>query len=213
MSARKHDSTASKVIAELKRAGRPCTTFELARAAGFQTRKDINPILYGLEREHQLKRVQETPPRWQLTHGGVMQGVSSGGGHSSRERGRGRGWGIGRGRGRGAPPTGSPAGYKFPPNPQYNFASLTLSSSALPLGGSILSVLHNAGRSLTAPEIAKALDFASHSSVNPTLHAMKKEGTLVMQQSNKNSAPLWSLPGWNFGPPSQFDKDPFCCIL
>lgn len=56
---------------------------------------------------------------------------------------------------------------------------------------------------MTALEIAKALDFSSRSSVNPTLYAMEKEGTLVMQQPNKNSAPLWSLPGGNFGSPSR----------
>ena len=304
MSARKHDSTASKVIAELKRAGRPCTTLELARAAGCQTRKDINPTLYRMERERSVKKVQDTPPRWQLTHGRVMQGVSSGGGHSSRDRGT--GWGRGRGRGRGAPPTSSSTGYKFSPNPQFNFPSLPPSSSssscanlgfgrgrgraaiiptgstsqplkappsatplrtspsrnapssamfirtgpsqnapssaqpltsgpsrsappsapllrtgpsrsapphrtspaksatpsATPLSARILDVFHKSVRSMTALEIAKALDFSSRSSVNPTLYAMEKEGTLVMQQPDKNSAPLWSLPGGNFGSPS-----------
>lgn len=132
MSFRKHDSIATKVINELKRSGRPCTTLEVARALGMQNRKEINPTLYNMQKQGLLKKVQETPPLWQLTPRGtgVMQGVSGSGGHRG-DRGRGRGRGRGS-RGRGAPPTSSPPGYKFPSNPQYNFPPSATSLSANP---------------------------------------------------------------------------------
>ena len=221
MSHRKPDSLSWNVINELKRVGRPRTTLELARALGMN-RKEINPTLYGMESRGLIQKIQESPPRWQLSQGGVIQGVS--GAH-----GRGRG----RGRGRGVPPTSvsvSPPGYQFPANPRYKFPSSSTSANigfgrgrgknqslpatttmatpnfpkfsahpSPPLRARLQEALGKAVKPLTALELAKQLDFSSRSSVNPDLYAMEKEGVVIRHQPNPNSAPVWSLPGRNFG--------------
>ena len=227
MSFRKHDSVPSLVIGEIKRSGRPCTTLELARAVGMNTRKEINPTLYKMERQGMLKKVQDQPPLWQVAQGGTMQGMGVNTGAHGRDRdNRGRG----RGRGRGTTPTsGSPPGFKFPSNPQYQFPSSTSAnigfgrgrgrppphptnttppaprftappsiSSTPPLRARLQQVLSTAAKPLTALELAKQLDFSSRSSVNPDLYAMEKEGVVIRHQLNPNSPPVWSLPGRNF---------------
>ena len=227
MSFRKHDSVPSLVIGEIKRSGRPCTTLELARAIGMNTRKEINPTLYKMERQGMLKKVQDQPPLWQVAQGGPMQGMGVNTGAHGRDRdNRGRG----RGRGRGTTPTsGSPPGFKFPSNPQYQFPSSTSANigfgrgrgrppphptnttplppkftappsipSSPPLRARLQQVLSTATKPLTALELAKQLDFSSRSSVNPDLYAMEKEGVIIRHQPNPNSPPVWSLPGRNF---------------
>ena len=219
MSYRRNDSLSSGVINELKRVGRSCSTLELARALGMN-RKDINPTLYSMKSQNLLQKVQETPPRWQLTQGGVMQGVS--GAH-------GRGRGRGRGRAKGAPPTSSPPGYKFPANPQYEFPSSSSANLGFgrgrgrtpiptsnttgtqsmthfnqpPLRTRLQEALLKASKPLTALELAKQLDFSSRSSVNPDLYAMEKEGAVCRHQPDPNSAPVWFLPRRTMGSASQ----------
>ena len=226
MSSRKHDSIVLKVISELKRFGKPRTTLEVARALGIQKRKELNHTLYTMQDQGMVRKVQESPPAWQLIQSGVMQGVGASGGHS-----RDRGMGRGRGRGRGAPPTQSPPGYKFPANPQYNFPASSTSSvnigfgrgrgrssvpttstgtqnvtqhqSAPPLRARIREVLCRAVKPLTALEVAKQLDFSSRSSVNPDLYQMEKERVVCRHQPNPNSPPLWFLPGKGPGQSNQ----------
>ena len=231
MSHRKSDTISDNVINELKRVGKPRTTLELARALGM-SRKDVNPTLYGMESRGLIQKIQESPPRWQLSRGGVMQGVR---GAHGRGTGRGRGRGGG---GRGAPPTSvSPHGYQFPVNSQYrfpssatsanigfgrgrgvanppalptsmptaapNFPPISATNPSPPLRTRLQEALGKAVKPLTALELAKLLDFSSRSSVNPDLYAMEKEGVVIRQQSNPNSPPVWSLPGRNFRSTSQ----------
>ena len=93
MSFRKHDSVPSLVIGEIKRSGRPCTTLELARAVGMNTRKEINPTLYEMERQGALKKVQDQPPLWQVAQGGPMQGMGvNTGAHGRQQRKGERAW-------------------------------------------------------------------------------------------------------------------------
>ena len=232
MSFRKHDPVPSRVIGEIKRSGRPCTTLELARAVGMNSRKEINPTLYKMAQQGVLKKVQEQPPLWQVAQGGPMQGVNTGAHGRDRDH---RGTGRGRGRGRGATPTsGSPPGFKFPSNPQYQFPSSTSANIGFgrgrgkppsfptstttaapkfiapfsihpspPLRARLQEVLSKAAKPLTALELAKQLDFSSRSSVNPDLYAMEKEGVVIRHQPNPNSPPVWSLPGRNFGSTAQ----------
>ena len=233
MSFRKHDSVPSRVIGEIKRSGRPCTTLELARAVGMNSRKEINPTLYKMAQQGLLKKIQDQPPLWQVAQGGQMQGIGVNTGAYGRDRDhRGRG----RGRGRGATPTSaSPPGFKFPANPQYQFPSSStmanfgfgrgrgkappLPTSAAtaapkftapssihpspPLRTRLQDALGKAVKPLTALELAKQLDFSSRSSVNPDLYAMEKEGLVIRHQPNPNSPPVWSLPGRNFRSTSQ----------
>ena len=106
-----HDSIVSKVIRELKRSGKPCTTLEVARAVGLQSRKDVNPTLYNMQRQGLLRKVREQPPLWQLTQSGEMQfGIGPGSKLRGTLQSPGDGLGRGRGRGRGAPQTNLPPG-------------------------------------------------------------------------------------------------------
>ena len=224
MSFRKHDTVPSRVIGEIKRSGRPCTTLELARAVGMNSRKEINPTLYKMAQQGVLKKVQDQPPLWQVAQGGSVQGIGVNTGVHGRDRDH---RGMGRGRGRGATPTtGSPPGFKFPSNPQYQFPSSTSANIGFgrgrgkppplpastttvaprftapssvhpspPLRARLHEVLGKAAKPLTALELAKQLDFSSRSSVNPDLYAMEKEGVVIRHQPNPNSPPVWSLPG------------------
>ena len=228
MSFRKHDSVPSLVIGEIKRSGRPCTTLELARAVGMNSRKEINPTLYKMAQQGVLKKVQDQPPLWQVVQGGPIQGIGVNTGAHGRDRDFSRG--RGRGRGRGTPTSShSPPGFKFPSNPQYQFPSSTSANIGFgrgrgkpvpfptsvtpiapkftapssippspPLRARLQEVLSKAAKPLTALELAKQLDFSSRSSVNPDLYAMEKEGVVIRHQPNTSSPPIWYLPGRNF---------------
>ena len=106
------------VIEFIRKAGKPSTTLEIAKALG-RPRKELAHILYDLQRRGKLLRVQESPPTWQLP-----QQPTSLGNHSSMNKLRG---GVlrtaGRGRGRGRSPTPPSAGYPFDRHMQrgYNF--------------------------------------------------------------------------------------------
>ena len=57
----------SRVLDTLKGASRPLSTLELARSVGLQTRKQINPTLYALEKEGKIHKVGDVPPMWSLS--------------------------------------------------------------------------------------------------------------------------------------------------
>ena len=43
------------------------TTLEIAKNIGLTTKKEVNPTVYGMERQGIIKRVQMSPPTWELT--------------------------------------------------------------------------------------------------------------------------------------------------
>ncbi len=49
-----------------KRVGHKASAMEIARYLGFQTKKDANRVLYEMQKRGILRKVQESPPVWQL---------------------------------------------------------------------------------------------------------------------------------------------------
>ena len=49
-----------------KRIGRKASAAELAKHVGFPTKKGVNPLLYDMQKRGVIRRVQESPPLWQL---------------------------------------------------------------------------------------------------------------------------------------------------
>ncbi len=81
------------VVEHLKRVGGSCSTLDIAKAVGM-TRKEINHIIYELQSRGALRRVQQSPPVWELVQD--MRGSQSlimklRGGATRMGRGRGRG--------------------------------------------------------------------------------------------------------------------------
>ena len=56
----------SRVLDTLEGASEPLSTLELAHAVRVQTRKQINPTLYALEREGKIRKVGDVPVMWSL---------------------------------------------------------------------------------------------------------------------------------------------------
>ena len=111
----------SAVVDYLKRAGRSCTTLEIAKAVG-KPRKELNRTIYELQRKGVLLRVQESPPLWELAQN--MRGAMN--------RLRGDAARIGRGRGRGRSPTPpTSAGYSFHHQNSFKFPAPV---SSVPFG-------------------------------------------------------------------------------
>ena len=124
----------SAVVDYLKRAGRSCTTLEIAKAVG-KPRKELNRTIYELQRKGVLLRVQESPPLWELAQN--MRGAMN--------RLRGGATRIGRGRGRGrspTPPTSGSAGYSFQHQKSFNFPAPV---SSVPFGAVHSSAFTNTG--------------------------------------------------------------------
>ena len=59
-------STESKIINFLKSQGRPCNTGSIRLSVGAATKKEINPILYSMQRKGTITKIQESPPTWKL---------------------------------------------------------------------------------------------------------------------------------------------------
>ena len=57
----------SRVLDCLGRADRSLSALEIARSVGVQTRKQINPTLYTLERDGKIRKVGDVPAIWSLT--------------------------------------------------------------------------------------------------------------------------------------------------
>ena len=58
------DALDERAYAELLRRGGPTKPLDLAKALGLQTKKDVNPQLYSLEKQGRARKTQETPPLW-----------------------------------------------------------------------------------------------------------------------------------------------------
>ena len=60
-----------------KRLGRKASAVDIARHLGFPSKKGVNPLLYSLQKRGLLKKVQESPPIWQLVKGNAPGGPAS----------------------------------------------------------------------------------------------------------------------------------------
>ena len=60
-----------------KRLGRKASAVDIARHLGFPSKKGVNPLLYSLQKRGLLKKVQESPPIWQLVKGNQPGGPVS----------------------------------------------------------------------------------------------------------------------------------------
>ena len=74
-----------RIIELLKRRmGRKASAAELAKHVGFPTKKGVNPLLYDMQKRGVIRRVQESPPLWQLivtaTNSGPGGYLQAGGG-------------------------------------------------------------------------------------------------------------------------------------
>ena len=202
------ESSKLKIISTLKRLRRPCTTLDLAKGLGVK-RNEINPLLYELQRQGLIKKVQESnPPLWDLTeygntYGSIKKGVSTG--QSS----------IGKGRGRGLlslpqTPSISAQEMHLQTRPDYAFGqgkttSLHAQSPFSFQGHSksptkqnqngtqlrIIRVLEGSTKPLTALEVAKSLGLTTRKEVNPDLYDLQKKGVVSMDQAL--GPPVWTL--------------------
>ena len=57
----------SRVLDALNGTSRPLSALELAHSVGLQTRKQINPTLYALEKEGKIRKVGNVPAMWSLS--------------------------------------------------------------------------------------------------------------------------------------------------
>ena len=56
----------SRVLDTLKAASEPLSTLELAHAVRVQTKKEIYPTLYALERQGKIRKSGDVPAMWSL---------------------------------------------------------------------------------------------------------------------------------------------------
>ena len=56
-----------RILDTLRRSSRPLTALELARTVGMQTRKEINPTLYALEKHGKIRKIGNVPATWFLS--------------------------------------------------------------------------------------------------------------------------------------------------
>ena len=197
------------IVNTLKSLRRPCTTLDLARALGVK-RGEVNPILYDMQRQGLLKKVQESnPPMWDLTDAGFTYGIrksDAAGKIPARGRGRGRGllgiseptaWN---------PPVGaqtqahSQSAFSFQsqvPSSSPSSSPFTFQGNSAPtqnrsgLQSKILQALGAAKKPLTALEVAHDVGLKTRKEVNPDLYALEKEG--VVSMSTASGPPKWIL--------------------
>ena len=69
------EALSSRVLESLREASRSLSALKLAHAVGLQTKKEIYPTLYALERQGKIRKVSDTPAMWSLaTHSRKRQG-------------------------------------------------------------------------------------------------------------------------------------------
>jgi len=191
---KKVDQSVVDQIMDGLRDGQPRKTLELAKFCGFQTKQEINPTLYYMQKQRLLAKVLDSPPTWKLNsadpvvnlfHSNAAPGdlINTNNNNSARHI---------------LPPP--PATLQTPSQ----VITLTLEnlnlgeSSAVPtsiISGAvpdqILAVI-----SKSDPEpahsnaIAKAIGMRNKKQINPTLFDMQRKGLILKVQE---SPPLWSL--------------------
>ena len=181
-----------RVLDTLKAASEPLSTQKLAHAVGVQTRKQINPTLYALEREGKIRKSGDAPAMWSLnvrfednSHKSAMP--TAGGGV------------VGRGAAyRSAQRDVISQHYQSQQQevavgPSEIAAASTSSTGSQSSGieGQVLGFLCRTPKACTALEIAKALGYQTSTDVKPHLYAMAKDGLISRVEGQR--APQWSI--------------------
>lgn len=169
------DSLDGHVLDALSKSSGPLSTLEVAKAVGLQTRKQINPTLYALEKRGKVRKVSETPATWVLRHPHLdtpQQPVTL----ATRDA-------VGRG-----------VAYHAAQRATTGHHSQTHHSEASEdstTEGRVVAFLAKASNPVTALDIAKALGYQSRKAVNPLLYAMAKDGLIHLIEGQ--GAPQWQL--------------------
>ena len=190
------DLLPERLLKELKNRSRPVTTLELAKSVGV-TRKQANPVLYNLERQGKIRKVQQQPPTWIMSCPPRSEVRPSTWGPGQRGRGRGRGAWLSR-----ISASGVPVGVGDRGRPQTSGFYIPQNSGASPVcppsspqtGALQVKLVGLLGRSTqpqTALELARALGYPSRKAVNPTLYALEKDGAILRIEGQ--GPPKWSL--------------------
>ena len=182
----------SRVLDTLKAASEPLSTQKLAHAVGVQTRKQINPTLYALEREGKIRKSDDAPAMWSLnvrfvdnSHKSAMP--TAGGGA------------VGRGAAyRSAQRAFISQHYQSQqqevavvPSQITAASTSSMGSQSSGIEGQVLGFLCRTPKACTALEIAKALGYQTSTDVKPHLHAMAKDG--LISRVEGQGAPQWSI--------------------
>lgn len=61
------DKLSESIIKAMQAHGEPMLTIDIAKALGYQTRSQVNPKIYELEKAGKVIKVQAQPPIWKLT--------------------------------------------------------------------------------------------------------------------------------------------------
>ena len=182
----------SRVLDTLEGASRPLSTLELAHAVGVQTRKQINPTLYALERDGKIRKVGDVPAMWSLNNrledNSRKSAMPTAGGGA-----------VGRGAAyRSAQRASISQHYQSQQQevavvPSQIAAASTSSTGSQSSGieGQVLGFLCRTPKACTALEIAKALGYQTRKDVNPHLYAMAKDG--LISRVEGQGAPQWNI--------------------
>ncbi|XP_071795376.1 uncharacterized protein [Asterias amurensis] len=65
-----------KLLSALCQQKDPIHSNELAKLVGYRSKKDINPTLFGMQKQGLVRKVSESPPLWVVTHHGRQSMVS-----------------------------------------------------------------------------------------------------------------------------------------
>ena len=182
----------SHVLDTLKAASRPLSTLELARAVGLQTKNQINPILYALEREGKIRKSGDVLAVWSLN---VRFADNS---HKSAMH-----TAVGGAVGRGAAYRSAQRAFisqhyqsqqqevAVGPSEIAAASTSSIGSQSSGIEGQVLGFLCRTPKACTALEIAKALGYQTSTDVKPHLHAMAKDGLISRVESQ--GARQWSI--------------------
>eukprot|EP00117_Sycon_ciliatum_P015250 scpid52705/ scgid15180/ Double-stranded RNA-specific adenosine deaminase; 136 kDa double-stranded RNA-binding protein; Interferon-inducible protein 4; K88DSRBP len=59
--------TEQAILEFLQGSGKPCSSLEIGRAVGLGTRSAVNPVLYAMAARGAIRKVQDSPPIWELS--------------------------------------------------------------------------------------------------------------------------------------------------
>lgn len=64
---------ADSILGALKTTKQPMLTVDIAKAVGLQTRSQVNPTIYALEKAGSIIKVQAQPPIWKLAEDAIIE--------------------------------------------------------------------------------------------------------------------------------------------
>jgi len=169
--------------------GQPRKTLEIAKFCGFQTKQEVNPTLYYMQKQRLLAKVLESPPTWQLNSADpvVNQFHSNSSPNFHLENAADP-----------APPPPPTAMGAQPMTLTYDPSALTCTSNVSmtldPNASMSDQILEVIAKSDPEPShsnaIAKAIGFRNKKQINPTLFDLQRKGLL---QKIQDSPPLWII--------------------